>query len=118
MQANPFAIAYLQTCCNKAEEFTYNDDMADGPKGVGDALASLGAALTSPAKLAFAGFVVLVYKGALCRVSLCTFLVVAFLFIAIQVFHDDFLRIILNRGAHQYAEKKGWPSQNGDVHGK
>jgi hypothetical protein len=41
----------------------------DERKGVGDALTSLGSAFTSPAKLAFAGFVLLVYKGALCSVS-------------------------------------------------
>ncbi len=87
--------------------------MADESKGVGDALTSLGAALTSPAKLAFAGYVVLVYKGALCGVSLWNFVGVALGFIAIQVFHDDWLRIVLNRGAHEYAKKRNWPSQNG-----
>jgi hypothetical protein len=85
----------------------------EGPKGVGDALASLGAALTSPAKLAFAGYVILVYKGALCGVSVSKFVAIAALFIVIQVLHDDFGRILLNRWAHHLANKKKWPSQSG-----
>lgn len=76
--------------------------MADEPKGVGDALASLGTAITSPAKLAFAGYVILVYKGALCGVSLSNFICVAVAFLALQIVHDDFLRTVLNRAAEQY----------------
>jgi hypothetical protein len=92
----------------------YNGGMADDDrKGVGDALTSLGSALTSPAKLAFAGFVLLVYKGALCGVSLREVVWIAVVFILAQVLHDDFFRIVLNRGAHRYAEKRGWPSQDG-----
>jgi hypothetical protein len=69
---------------------------------------SLGDALTSPAKLAFAGYVILVYKGAICGVSLCRFLVVAVLFIVVQVIHDDWGRILLNRWAYAIAARK-WP---------
>jgi hypothetical protein len=87
--------------------------MADEGKGIGGAIASLGAALTSPAKLAFAGFVVLAYKGSLGGLSLWDFIAVAVAFIVLQVVHDDFLRIVLNRAAHQYAAKRKWPGQNG-----
>jgi hypothetical protein len=85
----------------------------DTGKGVGDALTSLGSALTSPAKLAFAGLVLLVYKGALGGFSFWKFALIAVLFVALQVYHDDYLRIVLNRWAHHSADKRGWPSQDG-----
>jgi hypothetical protein len=83
--------------------------MADEPKGLGDAVTSLGSALTSPAKLAFAGYVILAYKGAIPAPSLWQFLVVAGVFILVQVFHDDFARIVLNRWAFGIAAARRWP---------
>jgi hypothetical protein len=77
--------------------------VADESKGSSDAMNSLGSALTSPAKLAFAEFVILVYKGAIPGLSLCTFLIIAAVFFAVQTFHDDFLRIVLNRWAFAYS---------------
>jgi hypothetical protein len=82
--------------------------MPDEPNGLSDAMTSLGAAITSPAKLAFAGFVILAYRGTI-HPSRCQFLIVAGLFILVQVFHDDFLRIVLNRAALALAEKRHWP---------
>lgn len=73
-------------------------------------MASLGAALTSPAKLAFAGYVILAYRGAI-PVSLCQFLFVAALFLLVQVGHDDFLRIVLNRWADGIAARRHRPVQ-------
>ena len=75
--------------------------MADEPKGLSDAMTSLGAALTSPAKLAFAGYVILVYSGKISNVPLWQFLIVAGVFFLLQVFHDDYLRIVLNRRAER-----------------
>jgi hypothetical protein len=83
--------------------------LAAKTKGTGEAMESIGKSLTSPAKLAFAGFVILAYRGALCDVTLWKFAVVAVLFIALQALHDDFLRIILNRYAHSFAARRGWP---------
>jgi hypothetical protein len=85
--------------------------MADEPKGLGDAMSSLGAAITSPAKLAFAGYVILAYKGAIPAPSLCQFLVVTLTFIVLQVFHDDFLRIVLNPKAFGIAAARHWPNE-------
>jgi hypothetical protein len=72
--------------------------MTDNAKGFGDHMASLGGALTSPAKLAFAGFVILAYQGTI-SVSLGWFMLIAVAFIVVQVFHDDYFRIVLNRWA-------------------
>jgi hypothetical protein len=82
--------------------------VADESKGSSDAMNSLGSALTSPAKLAFAEFVILVYKGAIPGLLLCTFLIVAAVFFAVQTFHDDFLRIVLNRWAFAIAATHNW----------
>ena len=74
--------------------------MAEESKGLSGAMTSLGATLTSPAKLAFAGFVVLVYTDKIIPApSLREFIVITALFIFIQVLHDDYLRILLNRCA-------------------
>lgn len=61
-------------------------------EGVWKGVESLGSAITSPAKLAFAGFVLLAYKGYF-AIHLCGFLIIAGLFFLLQVVHDDFLRI-------------------------
>jgi hypothetical protein len=84
--------------------------MSDEPKGLSDAMTSLGAALTSPAKLAFAGFVILAYRGTI-HPSLCQFLVAGVLFIGVQIIHDDFLRIVLNRKAFGIAAARHWPKE-------
>jgi len=73
--------------------------MAEESKGLGAAMTSLGATLTSPAKLAFAGFVVLVYGKIIPAPSPVQLIVITALFICVQVFHDDYLRIVLNRCA-------------------
>jgi hypothetical protein len=65
---------------------------------ISDALGSVGSSITSPAKLAFAGYVVLAYAGKIAT-SKWEFLGVAFLFLILQVLHDDYLRIVLNKWA-------------------
>jgi hypothetical protein len=85
--------------------------MPDDPKGIGDGVASLGAALTSPAKIAFAGYIVVVYKGALGVISWWQFVLVSGMFVLVQAFHDDFVRILLNRWAYGIAKKSGWPEK-------
>ncbi|HEV3074783.1 MAG TPA: hypothetical protein VHB47_10230 [Thermoanaerobaculia bacterium] len=70
--------------------------MADESKGLGDALASLGAALTSPAKLAFAGYVILVALGVIKNVEAWHFFVATGIFLLVQIFHDDYWRKVLN----------------------
>lgn len=81
----------------------YNSGVADESEGFTDSMTSLGAALTSPAKLAFAGFVILAYNGKISGLSFRKFLVVAAVFLFVQVVHDDFLRIVLNRWAVWYS---------------
>lgn len=76
--------------------------MNNEPNTLGDAVASIGSSITSPAKLGFAGYVLLVYAGRF-ETSKCEFLVVAIVFFCLQVAHDDWLRIVLNK----YAERKG-----------
>lgn len=56
-------------------------------------------------KPAFVGYVVLVYKGVLGGVSFWKFVVITVLFIAIQIGHDDYLRIVLNRRAERLPKK-------------
>lgn len=60
-----------------------------------EALASIGRAFASPAKLAFIGYVVLSYAGKI-QTSFTQFLIVAAVFFILQVLHDDCLRIALN----------------------
>ena len=69
-----------------------------------NALSSLGASITSPAKIAFVAYAILAYK---CKIhtSLCQFILVTLGFVALQVFHDDWLRIVLNKNAELRADK-------------
>jgi hypothetical protein len=60
-----------------------------------EALASLGNSITSPAKLAFVGYVVLAYAGKI-GTSTCQFIAVALVFFFLQISHDDCLRYALN----------------------
>jgi hypothetical protein len=62
--------------------------------------------LTSPAKLAFAGYVLLVYSGHISHPSPWRFLAIVALFCVAQVFHDDWLRIVLNRCAERKCSAK------------
>jgi len=62
---------------------------------IAEAIASVGRAFSSPAKIAFIGYVVLAYAGKI-EANLCQFLIIATIFFFLQVFHDDFLRIALN----------------------
>jgi len=73
-------------------------------------IASLLATLTSPAKLAFFGYCLLAYAGKI-PTSKWDFLAVAVLFLFIQVFHDDYLRIWLNIRAEQTRGGRG-PSRS------
>jgi hypothetical protein len=65
---------------------------------IGETVGSLGSTITSPAKLGFAAYVLLVYSGKIAT-SKCEFLVIATIFFALQVLHDDYLRKVLNRWA-------------------
>ena len=62
---------------------------------IAKAIASIGTAFTSPAKIAFIGYVILAYTGKI-EVNLFQFLIIASIFFFLQVFHDDCLRIALN----------------------
>jgi hypothetical protein len=72
---------------------------------IGETVGSWGSAITSPAKLGFAGYVLLAYTGKI-TTSKCEFLVVAGVFFLLQVFHDDYIRKVLNRwadyGVHKF----------------
>jgi hypothetical protein len=70
----------------------------------GETLSSLGTSITSPAKIAFIGYVVLAYTGKICT-SKWEFIVFAFVFFVAQVLHDDYARILLNRRAELQAKK-------------
>lgn len=90
-------------------------EAAEAAKGLGDAVTSLGAAITSPAKLGFLGYVVLAYSGKI-ETSRLEFLAVAAVFFALQVFHDDYARIRLNECARLRAAKAykaAFPQPNG-----
>jgi hypothetical protein len=65
---------------------------------ISETAGSLGKAITSPAKLGFAAYVLLAYAGKI-STSKCEFLVVASIFFLMQVFHDDYLRKVLNQWA-------------------
>lgn len=69
-------------------------------EGLGKGMESLGSAITSPAKLAFAGFVLLAYKGCF-TIHLSGFLWIAAIFFVMQVLHDDCARILLNNWAQR-----------------
>ena len=71
---------------------------------IAEALASIGRAFASPAKIAFIGYVVLAYAGKV-NTNVCQFVVVTLAFLIVQVFHDDYLRIILNRTAERVGSK-------------
>ena len=71
---------------------------------LGDALSSFGASITSPAKLAFIGYVILAYTGKI-STSKWEFVAIAAVFFALQVLHDDYARIWLNRRAELQAER-------------
>ena len=71
-----------------------------------DAVSSIGSAITSPAKLAFAGFVLLVYKGKITTTNTEFFWVVG-LFLFVQIIHDDYLRKRLNIWGD-----RNWPFQS------
>ncbi len=89
--------------------------MADQSKGLGDAVASLAAAITSPAKLAFVAYVILAASPSRTHeVSLYQFFIVTALFLVVQIWHDDYLRAVLNyaadlkgRKAHAEACRRG-----------
>jgi hypothetical protein len=78
--------------------------MAGEGKSVAESLESLGSAITSPAKLAFVGYVILVATEKICS-SRWEFLVVAIGFFMLQVYHDDYVRIRLNECARLKADK-------------
>jgi hypothetical protein len=71
---------------------------------LGDALSSFGASITSPAKLAFIGYVVLAYTDKI-STSKWEFIAIAVILLALQVLHDDYGRICLNKLAERQAEK-------------
>jgi hypothetical protein len=71
-----------------------------------DSISSIGSAITSPAKLAFAGFVLLVYKGKITTTNTEFFWVVG-LFLFVQIIHDDYLRKRLN-----FWGDRNWPFQS------
>ncbi len=73
--------------------------------GISDTVGSLGASITSPAKLAFIGYVVLAYAGKVATSTL-QFLIVASVFFVLQVIHDDYLRVLLNRFAELKVAKR------------
>jgi hypothetical protein len=62
---------------------------------IAEAIASVGRAFASPAKIAFIGYVVLAYSGKI-EVNVTQFLIVAAIFFFLQILHDDCLRIALN----------------------
>ena len=67
-------------------------------------ITSFGASITSPAKLAFIGYVVLAYMGKI-QTSRSQFLLAAATFFLAQVLHDDFGRKLLNSWADHLSAK-------------
>ena len=70
-----------------------------------EAVVSLANSLTSPAKLAFGAYVLLLWlesQSTSFHFRRWEFLLVALLFAALQAAHDDWLRILLNRHAERH----------------
>ena len=65
--------------------------------GIGDVAIHL----FSPAKLVYMAYVVLVVLRGAANTSKCEFFVVSALFVAVQIGHDDYLRIRLNARARK-----------------
>ncbi len=74
--------------------------------GLADSIGSLGGSITSPAKLAFIGYVLLAYTGKI-ETSRWEFITIAVAFFILQVLHDDFARIWLNERAKQLVATSG-----------
>ncbi len=70
--------------------------------GMAEATQSAGSVITSPAKLAFAAYVLLAYSGKV-PTSRVEIVLAAAVFVVVQIFHDDYLRIVLNRRAGRTA---------------
>jgi hypothetical protein len=90
--------------------------MAGEGKSAAEGLAAIGSAITSPAKLAFVGYVILAACGKI-STSRWEFLGTAIMFFVLQVGHDDWLRIVLNdcvalRGERAKARCVQYPEQN------
>jgi hypothetical protein len=70
-----------------------------------EAIAALANSLTSPAKLAFGAYVLLLWFEGSHKTgfyfSRVEFFVVVVLFFIVQIGHDDWLRIVLNRSAER-----------------
>jgi hypothetical protein len=66
--------------------------------------------LTSPAKLAFAAYILLAYKGVI-HAPWWMHLIVFVLFVAVQILHDDYWRIRLNHKADIAAAKDAQKAQ-------
>jgi hypothetical protein len=69
-------------------------------------LSNLPAAIFSPAKVAYISFVILSGLRVICP-SLCTFIWLTLAFLVIEIGHNDYLRIVLNRCAEKSAKKVG-----------
>ena len=69
----------------------------------GQTVSAVGASFTSPAKLAFVGYVVLAYHRDI-TTSTWQFIFVALVFFFLQVLHDDYVRIWLNKKAELQAD--------------
>ena len=75
-----------------------------------ESLVSLANSLTSPAKLALGAYVVILWieatHGGAFHVHRGEFLTVVLVFAALQIGHDDWLRIVLNRHADRKDSEK------------
>ncbi len=71
-------------------------------------LGNLPASLFSPTKIVYVGFLVLAALDRI-RPSAWAYGLVSALFIAVEVFHNDFLRIVLNSKA------EAWRAPSGDA---
>jgi hypothetical protein len=109
-QANDVSLSASQDCSGSTGEMGEGQSKEsvthEGEHmGISDTLGSLSASITSPAKFAFIGYVVLAYAGKVATSTL-QFLLVASVFFVLQVIHDDYLRILLNRSAELKAAAK------------
>jgi hypothetical protein len=74
--------------------------ISEAADSLGKSADSLGKYIASPAKLAFIGYVVLVYGNRI-TTSKWEFFAVVAVFLFLQVWHDDYLRIRLNKHANR-----------------
>ena len=68
-------------------------------------MGNFSAAILSPSRIAFAGYLLLIYLGKL-ETTKFEFVLVSLLYLALDIFHNDYFRILLNHWAERRKTSK------------